>query len=183
MRAACYNGLMDVDAVRIACPACGTRLTVMPRVEYLACTHCGSEYLVRRRGAAVGLEPFAPEQYQISQQIAEVERTQGEGCSNVFFWIMAVAFVFVCMLGYLGRTFFHNDNTLLIGGWVVSIVVLVLAAGVLLRMLNTSRLERLKLEAKQRRLVEAEIAAREAKPEAERPGGDGPTLTEQGLQG
>ena len=141
---------MDVDAVRIACPACGTRLTVLPRVEYLACTHCGSEYLVRRRGRSVGLEPFAAEQYEISKQIAEVEKSQGEGCSNVFFWILLVAFVFFCFLGYLGRTLFQNNNTLLIGGWAISVIALVLASVTLLRMLNNSRLQRLKLESKQR---------------------------------
>jgi DNA-directed RNA polymerase subunit RPC12/RpoP len=145
-----YNKGMDVDAVRIACPACGTRLTVMPRVEYLACTHCGSEYLVRRRGSSVGLEPFAAEQFEISKQIASVEKSQGEGCSNVFFWILLVAFVCFCFLGYLGRTLFQNNTVLLIGGWAISLIALVLAAVTLLRMLNTSRLQRLKLEAKQR---------------------------------
>lgn len=152
---------MDVDAVRIACPACGTRLTVMPRVEYLACTHCGGEYLVQRKGRSVGLEPFAAEHYEISKQIAEVERSQGEGCSNVFFWILLVAVVFFCFLGYLGRTLFQNNNTLLIGGWAISLLALVVAAMVLLRMLNVSRLERLQLEAKQRQLYAAESADKE----------------------
>jgi DNA-directed RNA polymerase subunit RPC12/RpoP len=147
---------MDVDAVRIACPACGTRLTVMPRVDYLACTHCGSEYLVWRRGSSVGLEPFAEEQYEISKQIASVERTQGEGCSNVFFWIMLVAVIFFCLLGYLGRTFFQNNNILLIGGWAISLFALTVAAIMLLRMLGTTRQERLKLEAKQQEIVEHE---------------------------
>src|SRR5215210_5538817 len=86
-----YNDTMEVDVVRIACPACGSRLSVMPRVKYLACKHCGSEYLVQRRGNTIGLEPFVEEQYEISQKIAEVERSQGEGCSNVFFWIFLVA--------------------------------------------------------------------------------------------
>ena len=145
---------MEVDAVRIACPACGKRLTIMPRVEYVACTHCGSEYLVQRRGNAVGLEPFAQEQYDISKQIAAVEQSQGEGCSNVFFWILLVTAVLFCGLGFLGRTLFHNNNTLLILGWAISMLVLVLAAGVLLRVLNTQRFERLNLEAKQQALQE-----------------------------
>src|SRR5207302_5928791 len=118
---------------------------------YLACTHCGSEYLVKRRGSSLALEPFAADQFEISKQIAAVERSQGEGCSNVFFWILLVAVVFFCFLGYLGRTLFQNNNTLLIIGWAVSLLALMLAAGVLLRTLNTSRMERLKLEAKQRR--------------------------------
>ena len=148
-----YNTHMEVDSVRISCPACGTRLTVMPRVQYLACTHCGSEYLVQRRGSAVGLEPFASEQYEISQQIADVERSQSEGCSNVFFWIFLVTGLLFCGMGFLGRTLFQNSNLLLVIGWAVSMLMLVLAAGVLLRSLNTQRGERLKLEAKQRELV------------------------------
>lgn len=152
---------MDVDGVRIACPACGTRLTVMPRVQYLACTHCGSEYLVQRRGSSVGLEPFAAEQYELSKQIAEVERVQGEGCTNVFFWIFLVAGVLFCGAGFLGRTLFHSD-LLIVLGWAISLLVLALAAGVLLRMLNTQRAERLKLEARKQALYDQ----RDAEPQA-----------------
>ena len=109
---------------------------------------------MQRRGNTIGLEPFAEEQYEISKQIAEVERSQGEGCSNVFFWIFLVAILFFCIIGFLGRTFFSNDNTALIVGWVISMFVLIAAAGVLLRRLNTQRAERLKLEARQQRLYE-----------------------------
>lgn len=143
---------MEVDSVRISCPACGSRLTVMPRVQYLACTHCGSEYLVQRRGNAVGLESFAPEQYEISQQIAAVERSQGEGCSNVFFWVFLVTGLLFCVMGFLGRTLFQNNNFLLVIGWAISMLMLVLAAGVLLRSLNAQREERLTLEARQQEL-------------------------------
>lgn len=148
---------MDVEGVRIACPACGSRLTVMPRVKYLICSHCGSEYLVQRRGSSIGLEPFASEQYEVSQKIAAVERSQGEGCSNVFFWIFLVAGVLFCGAGFLGRTLFDNNNTLLIVGWALSLLMVVLAAGVLLRVLNTQREERLKLEARQQDLYEQQV--------------------------
>jgi len=144
---------MEVDAVKLACPACGSRLAVMPRIEYLACTHCGSEYLVRRRGNSIGLEPFAAEQYEISQQIAAVEKSQGEGCSNVFFWIFLVASLFFCGAGYLSRTFFNTSVPLVIG-WAISLLALIVAAGVLLRSLNTQREDRLKLEARQQTLYE-----------------------------
>ncbi|MDQ5825916.1 MAG: hypothetical protein M3441_17110 [Chloroflexota bacterium] len=143
---------MEVDAVRVACPACGSRLTIMPRVDYVACKHCGSEYLVQGRGNTVGLEPFSQEQYDISRQIAEVEKKQGEGCSNVFFWILLVMAVAFCGAGYLGRTFFANNNVLLIGGWAISLLTLGAAAVVLLRVLNTQRGDRLKLEEQQREL-------------------------------
>jgi len=131
----------------------------MPRVEYLACTHCGSEYLVQRKGRAVGLEPFAPEQYDLSKQISDVERSQSEGCSNVFFWILLVAFIFFCVLGLMGRSLFQNSNILLIVGWVISILALTLAAIVLLRNLNASRYKRLELEARRRELYAKEQAA------------------------
>lgn len=143
---------MEVDAVRLACPACGSRLTIMPRVDYVACKHCGSEYLVQRRGNTVGLEAFSQEQYDISQGIAEVEKKQGEGCSNVFFWIFLVTAIAFCGAGYLGRTFFANNNMLLIGGWIISLVALAAAAIVLLRVLNSQRADRLKLEERQREL-------------------------------
>ena len=143
---------MEVDAVRIACPACGSRLTIMPRVDYVACKHCGSEYLVRRQGNTVGLEPFSPEQYDISRQIAEVEQKQGEGCSNVFFWVFLIIGIGFCGAGYLGRTFFNNNNLLLIGGWAISLLALSAAAAMLLRVLNTQRGDRLKLEERQREL-------------------------------
>ena len=107
----------------------------MPRIQYLACKHCGSEYLVQRRGNTVGLEAFAEEQYEISKQIAAVEKTQTEGCSNVFFWIFAVAGIFFCLLGYLGRTFL-NTSVPLVAGWALSLLALVIAAGVLVKMLN-----------------------------------------------
>ncbi len=148
-----YNGDMEVDAVRIACPACGSRLTVMPRIQYLACKHCGSEYLVQRRGNTIGLEAFEEEQFEISKKIAAVEKMQTEGCSNVFFWIFAVAGIFFCLLGYLGRTFL-DSNIPLVVGWALSLLALVVAAGVLLQMLNSQRGERLKLEAQQQELYE-----------------------------
>lgn len=123
----------------------------MPRVQYLACKHCGSEYLVQKRGNSIGLEPFSQEQYDLSKQIAAVERAQGEGCSNVFFWILLVSGVLFCGVGFLSRALFDTSIPMIIG-WVVSLAALVSAAGVLLRTLNAQRFEREKLEAKQAEL-------------------------------
>ena len=144
---------MDVDGVRIVCPACGSRLVILPRVQYIACRHCGSEYTVQRRGNSISLEPFSAEQFEISRQIAEVEREQGEGCSNVFFWILLVSGVLFCGLGFLTRALFHS-SVIFILGWAVSMVALVAAAGVMLRTLNEQRQVREKLEAKQEALYE-----------------------------
>lgn len=151
---------MDVDGVRIVCRACGSRLVILPRVQYIACRHCGSEYTVQRRGNSIGLEPFSAEQFEISRQIAEVEREQGEGCSNVFFWILLVSGVLFCGLGFLTRALFHS-SVIFILGWAVSMVTLVAAAGVMLRTLNEQREVRLKLEAKQKALYEQMGAASE----------------------
>jgi uncharacterized protein with PQ loop repeat len=125
----------------------------MPRIQYLLCKHCGSEYLVQRRGNTIGLEAFAEEQFELSKQIAAVEQTQTEGCSNVFFWIFAVAGIFFCLMGYLGRTFLNTSIPLVIG-WALSLLALVVAAGVLVKMLNSQRGERLKLEARKQELYE-----------------------------
>ena len=126
---------------------------MLPRVKYLACTHCGSEFLVQKRGSSIGLEPFDPEQFEISQEIAAVERAQGVGCSNVFFWIFLVTGILFCGVGFASRALF-NSNIPLVIGWAVSVFSLVVAAGVLLRMLNTERAKRLKLEVRQQELAE-----------------------------
>jgi hypothetical protein len=144
---------MDIDGVKIVCPACGRRLVIMPRVEYLACRNCGSEFTVQRKGNSIGLEPFIPEQVELSRQIAEVERSQGEGCSNVFFWILLVTGVLFCGVGVLSRALFQTSVPFVLG-WGISIITLVVAAGVLLRSLNTQREQRLRLEAKRQRLYE-----------------------------
>ncbi len=157
---------MDTDVERIACPACGARLAVMPRVKYLICTRCGSEYLVQRRGSAIGLEPFVPEQFEISRQIAEVEREQGEGCSNVFFWIFVVVGVFFCVGGYLSRTLFGTSLPLVIG-WAISMLALSVGAVVMLRMLNARRAERVKLEARRQRLYEQQYRPGDAESTAQ----------------
>ena len=125
----------------------------MPRVQYIACRNCGSEYTVQRKGNSIGLEPFVPEQVEISRQIAEVERSQGEGCSNVFFWILLVTGVLFCGIGFLSRALFQTSIPFVLG-WAISLIVLVAAAGMLLRLLNTQREERLRLEAKRQKLYE-----------------------------
>jgi hypothetical protein len=122
-------------------------------VRYVACRHCGSEYFVQRRGNTIGLEPYTPEQFELSQKIAEVERSQGEGCSNVFFWIFLVAGIFFCGIGFISRELFDTNVPLVIG-WAISMLALVVGAGVVLRVLNTQRAERLKLEAEQRELYQ-----------------------------
>jgi DNA-directed RNA polymerase subunit RPC12/RpoP len=159
-----YNNVMDVDGVKIVCPACGSRLVILPRVQYIACRHCGSEYTVNRRGNSIGLEPFSPEQFELSRQIADVENVQAEGCSNVFFWILLVSGVLFCGLGFLSRALFQS-SWIFIAGWAISLIVLVAAGGVMLRMLNAQREVRLELEARQRTLYEQMATDNEAEGE------------------
>jgi len=130
----------------------------MPRVDYLACARCGSEYTVQRRGSSIGLEPFAPEQYELSKQIAGIEAAQGAACSNVFFWILLVAGLVFCGVGFITRALFQTSLFFVLG-WAVSLLALVAAAGVLLRHLNTQRAERKKLEARRQELYEQTGAA------------------------
>jgi DNA-directed RNA polymerase subunit RPC12/RpoP len=151
---------MDVDGVKIVCPACGSRLVILPRVQYIACRHCGSEYTVNRRGNSIGLEPFSPEQFELSRQIANVEKEQAEGCSNVFFWILLVSGVLFCGLGFLTRALFQS-SWIFVAGWAISLIVLVAAAGVMLRTLNAQREVRISLEAKQKAMFEQMAAADE----------------------
>jgi hypothetical protein len=154
---------MDVDGVKIVCPACGRRLVVMPRVQYIACRNCGSEYTVQRNGNSVGLETFVPEQVELSKQIADIERSQGEGCSNVFFWILLVTGIFFCGIGFLSRALFQTSVPFVLG-WAISLITLVVAAGVLLRTLNAQRVERLRLEARRQKLYEQMAADDEPNP-------------------
>lgn len=148
-----YNGRVDVDGVRMACPACGARLVVMPRARYVACKRCESEYAVQQQGNTVGLQPFAPREFELSRQIADVEKSQGEGCTNVFFWVFLVAGIFFCGAGYLSRALFQTSIPLVVG-WAISLAALIVAAITLLRMLNAQRAHRQRLEAERRELFD-----------------------------
>jgi hypothetical protein len=119
---------------------------------------------VNRRGNSIGLEPFSPEQFELSRQIADVENVQAEGCSNVFFWILLVSGVLFCGLGFLSRALFQS-SWIFIAGWAISLIVLVAAGGVMLRMLNAQREVRLELEARQRTLYEQMATGNEAEGE------------------
>src|SRR6185503_13434086 len=98
-------------------------------------------------------EPFEPEQFEISKKLADVERLQGEGCSNVSFWIFAVIGVFFCLFGFLGRALLNNITPVIIG-WALSLAALAVAAVMLLQTLGVQRGERMKLEARQQELFE-----------------------------
>lgn len=46
-----------IDCISMSCPNCGAKLEVAHDGERLACGHCGTESMVRRRGGAVSLRP------------------------------------------------------------------------------------------------------------------------------
>ncbi|MEP6775365.1 MAG: hypothetical protein ABJA50_07190, partial [Chloroflexota bacterium] len=82
-------------------------------------------------------------------------------CSNVFFWILLVAGVLFCGLGFLTRALFQS-SWIFIAGWAISLIVLVAAGGVMLRTLNAQRDVRLELEARQKALYDQVATGNEA---------------------
>ncbi len=49
------------DFVTLTCPSCGGKLQIGDDVDRFACSHCGSEHLVRRGGGIVSLAPVVGE--------------------------------------------------------------------------------------------------------------------------
>ena len=44
--------------IPLTCPSCGTRLQISNDLEQFACGSCGNEYVVRRGGGVISLEPL-----------------------------------------------------------------------------------------------------------------------------
>jgi hypothetical protein len=68
--------------------------------------------------------------------------------------------VLFCGLGFLTRALFQS-SWIFVAGWAISLIVLVAAAGVMLRTLNAQREVRISLEAKQKAMFEQMAAADE----------------------
>jgi DNA-directed RNA polymerase subunit RPC12/RpoP len=45
------------EIIKLACPSCGAKLELTEDVERFACSHCGNEHIVVRRGGIVSLKP------------------------------------------------------------------------------------------------------------------------------
>ncbi len=46
------------DFITLRCPACSAALQITNDIERFACSHCGTEYMVRRGGGIVSLAPM-----------------------------------------------------------------------------------------------------------------------------
>ncbi len=112
------------EPIRVRCLACQARLELPPRATYAACRKCGSEYLVSRRGGAYALQPLAPEEVALTQQVAAVEREQEMGCANTALSLLAGIVILFCVVGGLGQVLFNN-RLICVGSWVVALALVV----------------------------------------------------------
>lgn len=45
------------DFITLSCPSCGGKLQITPDLDRFACTHCGTEHIVRRGTGVISLAP------------------------------------------------------------------------------------------------------------------------------
>lgn len=139
--------MMD-ELTRVRCLACDTRLILPPRATYVACTHCGSEYLIARRGSALTLQPIAPDELARTQAVAAVERAGEMGCANLGLSLIAVVTVLLCVIGGVGLQVF-NSRAICTGTAVLALLLVVVGAVVMRRNLAQADRERTHLLAAQ----------------------------------
>src|SRR6476661_7582528 len=135
--------MMD-DLIRVRCPACETRMELPPRTTYAACRKCGSEYLVQRQRGAWTLQPLVPEEVELNQELAAVERRQEMGCANTALSILHFFLVLFCVIGGVGRLVFNNI-WVCFGAWVVAFALFIPLAITMLRNLERDRRRRERL--------------------------------------
>ena len=63
------------DYISLTCPTCGTKLKITDDMNNFACSHCGSEYIVKREGGAISLVPFVESEKGTNDG---VEKTESE---------------------------------------------------------------------------------------------------------
>jgi len=51
------GGRKVAEIIKLTCPACGAKLEVTEDIERFACSYCGNEHIVIRRGGIVTLRP------------------------------------------------------------------------------------------------------------------------------
>ncbi len=139
--------MMD-EPIRVRCLACDTRLALPPRATYVACTHCGSEYMIARRGSAVTLQPIAPDELERTQALAAVERAGEMGCANLGLSMIAAVTVLLCVIGGVGLQVF-NSRAVCTGTAALALLLVVVGAVVMRRNLAWSDRELAQLIATQ----------------------------------
>lgn len=63
------------EIIRLTCPTCGGKLEVTEDIERFACSYCGNEHVVIRRGGVVSLKPVVE---QLEQVKVGTDRTASE---------------------------------------------------------------------------------------------------------
>jgi DNA-directed RNA polymerase subunit RPC12/RpoP len=63
------------DFITLACPSCGARLEITNDLDRFACSHCGQEHIVQRKGGIISLSPVIG---AINQVQKGVDRTAAE---------------------------------------------------------------------------------------------------------
>jgi ribosomal protein S27E len=56
------------DFITLSCPSCGNKLQITKEIERFACTSCGSEYIVIRRGGIMAIKPIQDDKNRYSQE-------------------------------------------------------------------------------------------------------------------
>jgi DNA-directed RNA polymerase subunit RPC12/RpoP len=154
------------DLIRLRCPACGTRMELAPRTTYAACRQCGSEYLVQRQRGAWTLQPLAPDELELSQEMAAVERGQEMGCANTALSILAFFLVLFCVIGGVGRLLFNNI-WICFAAWVVAFALFVPLAITMLRNLERGRRRRERLLVRKLAITDAAVLTPAPEPPAD----------------
>jgi DNA-directed RNA polymerase subunit RPC12/RpoP len=126
------------EPMRVRCLACGARLELPPRTTYATCRKCGSEYLVSRRGGAYALQALAPEELQLTKDVAAVEREGELGCANTALSMLAVVVVLFCVVGGVGQVVF-NSRVVCFGAGLIALALVGVGAVVMLRNLERDR--------------------------------------------
>ncbi len=136
------------EPIRVRCLACDTRLALPPKATYVACAHCGSEYVIARRGSAVTLQPLAPDELERVQAVAAVEREGEMGCANLGLSMLAAVTVLLCVIGGVGLQVF-NSRAICTGTAALALVLVVIGAVVMRRNLAQTDQQRTELLAVQ----------------------------------
>lgn len=147
------------EPMRVRCLACGVRLELPPRTTYATCRKCGSEYLVSRKGGAFALQALAPEEMQLTKDVAAVEREGELGCANTALSMLAVVVVLFCVIGGVGQVLF-NSRAVCFGAGLIALGLVGVGAVIMLRNLERDRRRRERLLAG--RVAPADGAPRDA---------------------
>ncbi len=151
----------NTDIVRMRCPTCERRLEVPTNARFIACSRCGSEYTLTKRGGTLTLTPHRDQLQEQNEQIARAEQQQAGGCANLTFSSFGFAALAFIIFGILGALF----NNLTLGcllGWGVAMLTVFLGFSLAGRYVNheQARLDQLQAQREQVAQADAEEQSR-----------------------